>query len=613
MPLPSCAGCGGQLQPGEALSVRRGAWGNREFLHEHCSSAPIPQPSAEFTAAFQDVLASLRPAPGWDPALDVSTLRSDIVVSATDIAGAADAVCARHLAFKARPNTKLRSWRRSFQSGSPFPLGTILDLVLDAHDEPACSTYAGQRLWLDTQIRARGVHRLTAAYIRHAVEAVLEAHESLGSEVGPLRLLTRDPMVGGDGRHLTAWGPLYTGRANDGSLREIRRVRLGPAHATLDDGDKAWVAAAAMVAALSPAQSEATRIRVVEVGALDGSINVAFDGDFAQVREQYRQQVLPCLSWLLDGTAATAGWSCSSCKATGDCGALVRIDGAMHQASKGVATRSVSASALETYERCPARWLMQTSLHLPSEAGQSEAQERGRAVHSWLELAHRSGEPCVAGVVPESVGTASPGSTESFEGIAAYLAQHAGVCPLREADVRVVAVEENVIGWDSDADVVVTSKPDLVYRRGDQLVIRETKTSTGLPNDATEAMANHLQVSFALSQLAAGLGDALGGGDIRGSLVELEVLTTDHAKVFTWDASDLTVQAQATERLNNVVMAWHQDVEHPTRPGLQCVTCPVRRWCPDHDAWTLPATSPAPDAGAVPSPTDLGWDDEPPF
>ncbi len=62
--------------------------------------------------------------------------------------------------------------------------------------------------------------------------------------------LTRDPAVGAPDRKLTVWGPLYATPPGGGGevMREVRRLRLGAAHKTLDDADRRWAAAAAMVA-----------------------------------------------------------------------------------------------------------------------------------------------------------------------------------------------------------------------------------------------------------------------------------------------------------------------------------------------------------------------------
>ena len=532
MPVPTCGHCGSRFQPDEAVTLRRGASGQREFLHERCRDAPPRQPSAAYRELQAALARSLEVGRGWDPRLDVTSLRSDVLVSATDIANADAEACQRHLAFKVRPSIKLRVWRRQFAAaGSPFPLGDIVDLVLAAHEDPDCDTYVGQCAWLDRQMVARPLHRLTGPYVRHAVEAVLDAHAAIADELGPLRLLTRDPAVGeGDG-HLTVWGPLYESAADGGALREVRRLRLGSAHTTADDSDLRWVASAALVAALAPSPQEPIRVRVVEVGCDDGSVHVAFDGGLAEVLGRYRSTVVPALPFALAGHALAPGWSCSSCKVTGGCEALAPLDRALGRNRPGVSTRAVSASELEIYERCAARALMERTLHLPRDVTGSEAQLRGVAVHRWLELAHARGTACSAGLIPDQL-TAEQVAAEA-DIVSPFLAHHADVCPFRQPGTTLVDVEAMIHGWDETAGVVLTSKPDLIYRDAGGVVIRETKTSMRTPRDGDEVLQNHLQVAFMLVQLAAGLGRSLvpdgAGGAGR---VELEILTPEAAVVF---------------------------------------------------------------------------------
>ncbi len=621
MPLPTCGHCGSRFQPDEAVTIRRGPAGQREFRHERCRDAPTRQPSAASTQLQAELARSLEMDLDWDPRLDVTSLRSDLLVSATDLANAGYQACQRQLAFKVRPGVKLRAWRRQFAaSGSLFPLGDIVDLVLGAHDEPDCGTYRTQKEWLERQLAARSLHRLARRYVRHAVEAVLDAHEAIVDEVGPLRLLTRDPVVGEGDRQLTVWGPLYESAADGGSLREVRRLRLGSARTDLDDADRRWVASAALVAALSASTQEPTRVRVVEVGCGDGSVHVAFDGDLAEVLEGYRSTAVPALPVAMAGDAPTPGWSCASCKVTGGCEALVPLGGALGRERLGTSTRSVSASELEIYERCPARSLMERTLHFPRETSSGDAQLRGVAVHRWLELAHASGTACSAGVIPAAL--ADDQVAADADVVAPFLAQHADVCPFREPEVNLVDVERSMHGWDETAGVVLVSKPDLAYRDAEGLVFRETKTSLRAPQDADEAFRNHLQAPFLLVQLAAGLDrTSVGGGACGTGRVELEVLTPQSAAVFSWDAGDPLHLAAARRRLSEVLDFWHDDEEFLAKPGVQCASCPVARWCPDrHDGPLAPAqrqAEPEPsraDAdGQLPIPTVSGWPDDAPF
>ena len=91
------------------------------------------------------------------------------------------------------------------------------------------------------------------------------------------------------------------------------------------------------------------------------------------------------------------------------------------------------------------------------------------------------------------------------------------------------------------------TKPDLVYRIGDRLIIREFKTSSSLPKGGAEQVYGQTtQVAFLLSMLSSGLKDAYGAKD---ATVEVEVLTPDGSELYAWDLEDDDVLAAAREDL----------------------------------------------------------------
>lgn len=413
----------------------------------------------------------------WDPLLDITGDRTFLKVSATDVAS--DAACGRFLAFKVRPMVKSAAWRRSFARESIFPLGDVVDVVLNAHAAPETQTYAGLDTWLSGQLERRGVHRLLRPYVRVAVENVLEAHEAIEGVIGPLKLIGRDPVIGPSDRQLTAWAPVY--ETADGT-REIRRIRVGSAHYEPDEDDARWAATAGYVATtfrVSP-----RRIRVVEIGAADGSTAVLFDGTPEEAAAAFVVAARSRARDLVDEDHVVPCQSCGDCKIAGACAALLQVDGMLGQATPGIASRSVSPTALEQYARCPGRWLLDANLHLPKERSQTEALVRGNAVHRWLEAAHRRGVACAPADLPTdgtlglAEGLLSP---EEFTLAAPFLARHVDLCPLAIDGTAVVEVEQFVHGWDEQAQVVMVTKPDLVYMLGDRLIVRETKTAGTLP------------------------------------------------------------------------------------------------------------------------------------
>ena len=544
----------------------------------------------------------------WDPELDLAGDRAQIKISATDVAS--DCGCGRHLAFKARPKVHPAAWRKWFSDDLPFVPGLVLELVAEAHLAPGTDTYAGLRTWLMGRLDARGVGRLLRPYVEAAVENALEAHSSIEDDLGPLRLLTSTPIIGSRGRELTAWAPLYT--TADGT-REIRRVRLSSAHEDPSEGDRLWAATAAHVAATFRASPAAVRVRVVEIGLGDGSSTVLFDGTPDEATAAYDARARARASALLEEDHVLPGFACGGCKAAGVCDALVQVDGMLGQDAAGVVARSIAPTALQKYAECPARWLLEAEMHLPKEVTGGDQMVRGNAVHRWLEAAHGRGVACRAEDLPDPAtglgladGRLSPGDYALAH---PYLVHHVGNCPLAVDEATVVAVEQTVYGWDDAAQVVPVTKPDLVYRLGDRLIIRETKSMQSMPIDQHDAYSRHLQVPFMLVLLASGLEAEHGA---TAGAVELEILGPDGAEMWAWETDDPVVMAVARADVRRAVEDWHVDTTWDTRVGPHCAWCPVREWCPDRDVWQGSR------AGATPvrSPADPSYDDDeepPPF
>lgn len=511
-------------------------------------------------------------------------------------------------AFKTRPKVKSASWLRTYSDDMPFVLADVHELVAEAHRTDGTDTYATLHAWLLRRLDARGVPRLLRPYVETAVENVLDVHDSIEADLGPLRLLATNPVVGPRVRQLTVWGPLYT---TDDGVREVRRVRVGSAHDAPTAADAVWTVTAAHVAATFRGTPEARRVRVVEVGAGDASCTVVFDGTPDEAAALFAAEARDRAGALVEQDHVVPCRSCGDCKATGVCGGPVQVDGMLGQTAPGVVSRSVSPTALEKYARCPAQWLLDAEMHLPKDRGAGEAIARGNAVHHWLETAHGRGTACRDEDLPDPAdgsgladGVLTPGD---YALARPYLLGHVDVCPLRVHGAALVAVEETIYGWDASAQVVPATKPDLLYRLGDRLVIRETKSMQSPPGDKDDAYSRHLQVTFMLALLDAGLQAQYGAA---AGAVELEILGPGGPEVWAWNTDDPVEMAVARADVRRAVDDWHTDTTFAAAPGPHCVWCPVRQWCPDRDAYQ---NGPDGQLGAAPD----GWNDDedepPPF
>jgi PD-(D/E)XK nuclease superfamily len=534
---------------------------------------------------------------GWDDGLELMGSRSTLKISATDLS--TDNPCGRYAALKIRPKVLLQDWGKKLApwGAVPFVLGIIRDLVVHAHAldlEPA-----DMSSWIVQQMTLRQVPRLVRPYIAHAVENILDAHSTIEDAVGPLQFIGVDPAYPPDGRSqrtLTAWAPVYLTR--DGTL-EVRRLRLGAAHPLADDLDTHWDIAAAYVAARSGmGQSEPDRVRVVEIGCGDGSVVVRFDGSASEAVERYERLSRPRAIAMTGSADVVPCHGCGDCKAAGACGALVPVDGMLGQPSAGLMSRSVSPSELQSYRQCPGQWLLHRQLHLPTDHGLSPEQRRGVAVHRWLEHAHKRAVACSLADLPDVGMSLGP-----FDGVIGgddyliarpYLQQHIATCPFAITNSSVIGVEATIRGFDATAQLVPVLRPDLIYRIGHVVAIRETKTAEVLSIDSREtAYDRYLQIPFGVQMLRHGL---LAHYGVDAGVVELELLTPEGSNVWSWDVSDPMVAAVAAGDVRRAVEQWHGDSTWLTTPGPHCGWCPVNQWCPDRQDST--------DMSAVPTADD---------
>ncbi|WP_420884027.1 PD-(D/E)XK nuclease family protein [Micromonospora sp. CPCC 205547] len=264
------------------------------------------------------------------------------------------------------------------------------------------------------------------------------------------------------------------------------------------------------------------------------------------------------------------------------------MDGALYQVQRGPYTRSVSATDLRIYERCPARWYLERKLRLPPDLDAEvygEEADRGRAIHHWLRVAHARSRACSEDDLPDvSLRSHQDIAFEDLDDatyatIRPFLLHHVQQCPLANS-VDVVRLESPLYGWDVTADTIVVSSPDALYIRDSNLVVRETKTTNAeLPPDADVARDGFEGIVYWLLALLDG-GWTTRHGATEG-VVELEVLTPKGAEVFTYRTSDETLMLIAEARVANRVGQWHYDTEWQARPGAHCSACPMAIWCPE--------------------------------
>ncbi|MFF9345500.1 PD-(D/E)XK nuclease family protein, partial [Streptomyces sp. NPDC014773] len=319
--------------------------------------------------------------------------QSDLLrVSASDVQGLPHG-CGLHGALKVRPKLKPTEWVRRRDDAQTFVLGIVRDIGLRLHDALRSADWEALNRMVQIELAQYQLHTGDRNYIVRAVENYLNCHQISESELGTLRLRVCDPMIVPDAsvpsNQLTVWAPVYD---SESGVREVRKLRFGKARPVAKDTEN-WAIAAAHIVGLFRPRGNIERIRVVEVGLVDGSMETLFDGSPSMAESLYAAKVFPVVSKIVTSSKPTPGNSCEGCKIAGCCTSLEKLDGFLGQSRKGPATRSVSARDLEVYEKCPAQWYL-VSNNLPSESSSLPSSERGRVIHEWLARAHMGSHEC---------------------------------------------------------------------------------------------------------------------------------------------------------------------------------------------------------------------------
>jgi hypothetical protein len=472
------------------------------------------------------------------------------------------------------------------------------------------------------------VHPAARRWATHAVGTYLETSESLAQQhaaAGGAPLRPDQPRALGharDGavREVTVWGLAYA--SEDGRTRELRTLRLrSPSgvrprttqevatYATVTaNGRRVLEGAGKWSDPLDFAAPDAAPdvVRVVDVGLGDGSTVLLWEGTPHEAQASYAGVARPLVSAVTDGGTPVPQRSCAECKVRSVCTELPARPGLLGLPDQGTHPRVLAPSKLWTYQVCPAKYLLTTDLRLPAgPREQTASMVRGARVHRWLEQAHLRSFACSRDDLPDTDGVmgdeaarlaaAADLAEPEVREVAPWLARHVTVCPFATLpDVAASVPERDVVVDDTDADVLVVTRPDILLATAAGPVWRETKTLAVMPTlGDLELLPAYPQAAVGVCALAdRAVTDptmVTASGPAAG-VVELELLTATGARLARYDAgAEVTVLA-ARRALAEATYAWHQDDEFPTRPGTACAFCEVAQWCPDANADPVGAT-----------------------
>lgn len=569
--------------------------------------------------------------PVWNPTFEFSGDLGHVRVLASRLTASPQFSCPQLEARKARPAVYPVRDRKAGRSEPPpfadVPVGLVRDAILEHAARSAVPTAESIEQSALRSAAPRGLAAPTAQAVqagvmgyREIVRGLRAAGDFPQGAVLVRDLVVSEPLVGGGVVEWAAWALNWVGADGtrevhllvwrDAGSRPRPEAVLGVIARSVAEGYRAeplgsWSHRYEPSGVQPPAVS---RVVIREVGLLDATSAVLFDDTPGQARALFDRAVPRALP-LLAGAAYLPGRGCASCSIRPECQGLAQVPGVLSVAGRAAYPRSLSTSDLWSHSVCPHQVHLLSDLGLPREPSPPfEAARRGILVHSWLEAAHGRGVRCLDADLPTAAGAADaasvadPGEVGRSLGwgadeaslVAAYLQRHPDQCPLSGHPDDVVRPECSITVHDTDADVILTTRPDLVIERSEPgsagapdrrtFLIRETKTLTMRRLEAHDeiSLIHHFpQVAAAICLLAAGV-DPLSPGrvvDPSGSVVEIELLGADDASVVPFALDDPHVVLAARASLAQRVDEWVHDDTHAPRPGRQCERCPVRAWC----------------------------------
>ncbi len=498
-----------------------------------------------------------------------------------------EAACASSSRWRTRPRSR---------AVGRFPSerldGFVLGPVMAALDKVEFDGAAVGDALSEVRREEMSVHPGVRRYAEHATRMYLENCSHEDEELRPVQeswIVQRVlPSVVWE---LYAWGRRY--ETPDGGLREFRFLRLGPAR----ERSPAEIAIAAFVAAFgTPAawpkpwsepfqpsgRAGAKRVRVLEVGLVDGSVKLFLDATADDVEAYFAEHGRGRIGQIATGEEVVPGFGCATCKRIAVCHGPVRVPGLLGVESGQGPLRTISVSGLRYYRTCPAQAYLRT-VHLPRAYEYSAEAEMGQAVHAWLEKVHQRHQGgCGTEMMPRPGEDWSAGEwrvrSEFADLGARMLAHHVKVCPFQEApDIDSVRLEPRLTVFDTTARAVVVAKPDLVYREEGRWVWRELKTTRKPRRHLLDPLEEFPQLALGVAMLAAGVLGPSGAGR-----VELEILRPSGAEIVLIDPNDPERVTTARRVLREWAGPWRADSSFEARPSQNCRWCPVSRWCPSY-------------------------------
>lgn len=547
--------------------------------------------------------------PHWHPSF-IYQPGEFVRISATQIGVASEKICLDNFALKSRPTTKVS--KTFTQNASDhfhgFPLGLLKDAFVSSFnakgllfDEDQVVEFVSQSLTDQISQSKNPVHPSTEKWLAEAVAGFATAWLTANAESSTVFTQLIDPVaftISSQNLEWFAWGFYLT--TEDFKVREFRMLkmhsagnnpinpqRLATIVKVLSEGEaNSGIDFRSPTQALSGIWPAPERVKIRELGVLDGSQKLIFD-EVTKKIDLLNDAFYKLVSSRLEGGEQKVSIECQKCKASSVCPALPTTAGLLGVINTSETLRSFSPSKLNTYLRCNHAYFLQHELSLPLLPQLSSMQQkRGVLIHAWIEEAHKRNQACQKSDLPnlKSFGEIAENlnwNSEQVEVTEAYLKNHLKTCPIKSETQLQNEVEMWVM--DSDSQVLVGTRPDLIYFAKNTLVWRETKSTDKNYEVSPELFLDiypQLSLAIVLMSRVKNLPNIPPQwSQAVKRKVELEILTKEVAILIQYDISDPVVTSMAWQKLAQAADAWINDKEFIPAQNPPCNWCPVSKWC----------------------------------
>ncbi len=550
----------------------------------------------------------------WKPGFEYKS-SGFLRISSTQISIEEENACYDFISIKSRPNAKIIDGYvpGRYTDFEAFPLSIVRDALILGINQGAFENYeddlsaTADKLLNEIVIQSsRKIENSTILWANKALQGFISIFQEAkkedqksGINLNELELIQAFDID--ENQHLEwfSWGIFLTN--HDNSIREFRFLKYSKAGLTIPNDVKLGVILRILADGVSHSDSKwnverdpvskvnssLKRIRIREMGCLDKSLALIVDTTPDEARKWFEQKTLPIVKKRINGGLALASSKCRGCKANSICQTLPVKPGLLGITSYAPWPKSYSPSKLNTYRKCPRQYFLIEELGLKTiSESTSQSQQRGLLVHQWIEKAHNRNQKCletdlIENIEPGQVSRTLNWTLQELEISKNYLLQHIHNCPI-DSETKVES-EVEVIAFDTDSDITIGTRPDVLYVKNDTLFWREVKTTSNLKDIennlyfdvypqlplAIKLVTNNCVPKKVLNKL----------GDFSKIFVELELITPNNHKTISWDCSNQKILNKAWSVLAEQVDNWASDTLFPPSSNPPCNWCKVKDFC----------------------------------